>query len=126
MTERRQRQRNMTYLGGTMAFNAQNSTLNCLVRDLSQDGAKLELPAAAIAPPTFELRIRANEPPRHARIVWRTQRHVGVAFQPSTTSPPLGAQAAQTIRDMEQARQRAARRAPDASASRRTTDAAPS
>jgi hypothetical protein len=42
MLERRQHPRNRVYYGGMIAFNARNSTLACVVRNVSNRGAKIE------------------------------------------------------------------------------------
>ena len=42
MLERRQYPRNRVYYGGMVAFNARNSTLDCVVRNFSLRGAKIE------------------------------------------------------------------------------------
>jgi hypothetical protein len=56
----------------------------CLVHDLSNGGARLNLPDAAALPERFTLYLAARRGgPRECRVVWRTNRAVGVEFLPS-------------------------------------------
>ena len=50
MLERRRHQRNRVYYGGMVAFNARNSTLDCVVRNFSRRGAKIEFENSTMLP----------------------------------------------------------------------------
>jgi hypothetical protein len=44
MRERREFQRRRTFLGGRLAFNNQYGAIDCLVRNMSQNGASISTP----------------------------------------------------------------------------------
>jgi hypothetical protein len=44
MRERREFQRRRTFLGGRLAFNNQYGAIDCLVRNMSQNGALISTP----------------------------------------------------------------------------------
>jgi hypothetical protein len=50
MQERRQYRRGRTYLGGRLAFDAQYCAIECLVRNMSRNGAKLVFEGTALLP----------------------------------------------------------------------------
>jgi hypothetical protein len=78
--ERRRFSRGKTYLGGRIAFNHRWSTLDCLVRNLSQDGARIAFAAAAPIPGEFEVTIHGKGENRCAHMIWRDERQAGIQF----------------------------------------------
>jgi hypothetical protein len=80
MRERRAFIRGRTYLGGRLAFNNQYCTIDCLVRNMSQNGAKLVFEGTALLPGEFDLMLPQKSETRRARIVWRQQDEAGVSF----------------------------------------------
>jgi hypothetical protein len=81
MQERRRQQRQKTYLGGQVAFRQRYCAIDCLVRNLSQDGARLVLSEGEwVLPTEFDLLIPHRGDSRAARIVWRNRGDVGVQF----------------------------------------------
>jgi hypothetical protein len=80
MIERRKSTRSRTYLGGTIAFNKRNSTMDCQVRNVSPGGAKVVLTNAAIIPDHFDLTIARKDRSFRARMVWRGLNEAGVVF----------------------------------------------
>jgi hypothetical protein len=80
MQERREFQRGRTYLGGRLAFNNQYCTIDCLVRNMSQNGAKLVFQGTVLLPGEFELTLPQKGESRRARIVWRGEGEAGVTF----------------------------------------------
>ncbi|WP_375455573.1 PilZ domain-containing protein [uncultured Methylobacterium sp.] len=54
--------------------------LECLVWDVSETGAQVEVAADAIVPDRFTLAITAYEPPRDCVVVRRDGRRLGVRF----------------------------------------------
>ncbi len=50
MLERRHHHRNRVFYGGHIAFNARNATLDCVVRNFSPRGAKIEFENSAMLP----------------------------------------------------------------------------
>jgi methyl-accepting chemotaxis protein len=51
----------------------------CIVRDVSESGARLQVADPAAVPARFEIRI-ANGAWRNAQVRWRTRTEVGVEF----------------------------------------------
>ena len=101
MRERRGFQRGRTYLGGRLAFNNQYCTIDCLVRNMSQNGAKLVFEGAVLLPGEFEFTLPQKGESRRARVIWRQQDEAGISFlQPAVEGVvPLGM--ARRIRRLE-------------------------
>jgi hypothetical protein len=78
--ERRQHPRNRVYYGGMVAFNARNSTLDCLVRNFSPRGAKIEFENSAILPDRIDFEVERRGLSCLARLVWRDQNTAGLMF----------------------------------------------
>jgi hypothetical protein len=53
---------------------------SCIVRNLSETGAALDIPYAVIVPHEFNLIIEGNEASRDCRVVWRKENRLGVEF----------------------------------------------
>lgn len=53
----------------------------CLVWEVSETGAQIEVAAEIVAPDRFTLRVTAYEPPRRCRVVRREGRRLGVRFE---------------------------------------------
>ena len=58
---------------------------DCLVRDISALGARLEFSNAAAIPDVFELTFDAARTIRVCRVAWRTETQIGVEFRESST-----------------------------------------
>lgn len=80
MSERGKSDRARTFLGGMIAFNKRNSTMDCRVRDFSATGARVQLTNTAIVPDQFDLTIARKERSFRASMVWRSVNEAGVAF----------------------------------------------
>jgi len=80
MLERRQHPRNRVYYGGMIAFNAGNSTLDCIVRNFSPRGAKIEFENSAILPDRIEFDVARRRLSCSARLAWRDQNSAGLMF----------------------------------------------
>jgi hypothetical protein len=53
----------------------------CLVRDVSQGGARIDVNGAADVPDEFSLCLSASGPPcRRCRVAWRAERRLGVEW----------------------------------------------
>lgn len=77
--ERRSSPRLRTFKGATISL--EGVGLDCIVRNLSPDGACLDLEISTLAVlDGFELTIRPEGIQRHCRVVWRAGRKMGVAF----------------------------------------------
>jgi PilZ domain len=80
MNERRKIARCRTFLGGVIAFNRRNSSMDCVVRNLSPEGARVAFTGTAVIPEKFDLTITRQERSFSARMVWRRPDDAGVAF----------------------------------------------
>ena len=67
-------------IAARIAFNNGQSTLDCLIRNLSDTGAKLIVSAAVALPDSFDLLIPQKSVTRRVRIVWRRGEAMGVRF----------------------------------------------
>ncbi|MEA2903877.1 MAG: hypothetical protein QOG83_1600 [Alphaproteobacteria bacterium] len=89
MTERRSSTRKKSFLQGRIYFNQRRSSVDCLVRDISELGAKLKFSEAIAVPEAVELYIPNKEETYRARVQWRVGDEVGVAFGEDEASPAL-------------------------------------
>jgi hypothetical protein len=79
--------------GGKILFNDRRSVLDCTIRNLSPEGACLQVESLVGVPPAFDLLIDGEEAPRPCRLVWHSHDRAGVEFGSSqakepTTEPP--------------------------------------
>jgi hypothetical protein len=79
MQERRAVSRRRTFLKGVLTFNNGNSSEDCLVRDLTEAGALIELPHPE-APGSFDLLIPSKSLRASARVAWRVGGRFGLNF----------------------------------------------
>ena len=77
---RRHSTRRRTLKSGRIVFNNRNSTIECVVRNLSSRGALLELPNVTGIPEDFELYIDNEAKCRAASTIWRRDVKMGVEF----------------------------------------------
>lgn len=82
MTERRQQPRDKVMFGAVAAVNEQGSTRDCVVRNISDQGARIEFGSTTGLPDTIRLRIAKKDRSFLARIVWLRDNAAGVAFAP--------------------------------------------
>ena len=80
--ERRREVRLRSYLGGRITFNQRFSTMDCLVRNISDRGAKIVLSGQEALPDCFELEIIKRGARLQARIEWQRQGEIGLSFAP--------------------------------------------
>lgn len=65
---------------GSLAPHANGTSIDCLVWDHSETGARLEVEADAAVPDDFVLSMTAYARPRRCRVVWREGRKIGISF----------------------------------------------
>jgi hypothetical protein len=80
--ERRNPPRTRVLKGGKLIFNQHASVIDCTVRNLSNNGACLQLVTTLSVPEEFELSFDSFRTVRHCRVRWRTAEKLGVAFHP--------------------------------------------
>lgn len=87
MSELRRETRLRTFLKGRIVFNNGNSTMDCLVRDISASGARLVLSQTATLPDGFDLVIPAKDRTHKATLRWRRADSIGVTFAEEAAHP---------------------------------------
>lgn len=80
MEERRKVPRLKSLLRGRVYFNNRNSTAECLVRDISAQGARLIFADEVMIPDIVDLFIPAKDQTLRAHVVWRNANEAGLAF----------------------------------------------
>ena len=80
MDERRSRQRQRTLKAGTIAFD-RAAGIDCLLRNLSDTGACLEVESPIGVPDAFILVVEKDGLKRPCRVAWRSARRIGVRFE---------------------------------------------
>ncbi|SEP42857.1 PilZ domain-containing protein [Methylobacterium sp. ap11] len=93
MSELRRETRLRTFLKGRIIFNNGNSSMDCLVRDLSGSGARLMLSQTATLPGGFDLFIPAKDRTHKATLRWRKDDSIGVTFADEPVRAPAPAAA---------------------------------
>jgi hypothetical protein len=79
MIERRTAQRHRVFKHGTLAFHG-GGTVDCTVRNVSSNGARVDVASPVGLPPSFTLVIETDQFVRRCRPVWSRDVSVGVAF----------------------------------------------
>lgn len=80
MTDKRHSQRKKTLLGAWAEFGSHDSTMTCIVRNLSEGGAMIRLDNAVALPGEITLAIPQQGLRRKARVAWRRIDAAGLAF----------------------------------------------
>lgn len=80
MQEKRALPRKKTFLKGTLYFNNRLNSVECLIRDLTDHGARVQFSAPTSVPEAVELYIAARDQTVHGRVRWRKDDEVGLSF----------------------------------------------
>jgi hypothetical protein len=80
MKDRRTASRQRSFLQGRIFYNSRRSSVDCLIRDISDTGAKLKFSESITVPEAMELYIPNKDEFRRARVQWRFGNEMGVAF----------------------------------------------
>jgi hypothetical protein len=88
MLDRRQSPRDKVLYGGVAQVNERGSTMDCVVRNISEGGACVEFDQAARLPEEMNLTIARKGRSFLARIIWRQANRVGLAFRTMFTDAP--------------------------------------
>jgi uncharacterized protein YceH (UPF0502 family) len=97
MRELRHYRRTKSFLRGLIYDCRKRGAMDCMIRDLSEDGARIALSDTVALPEVIELDIPQRELRRRARVVWRRNGEVGLSFSQADRTPDL---AAMTAEDM--------------------------
>lgn len=87
MDERRRQSRLRSLLRGKIRSPRLVSALDCIVADLSEEGARLRVTGGGSAPDQFQLFIPLDGTVREATVHWRLNDELGVAFHNLDSAP---------------------------------------
>ncbi len=79
-TEQRRDQRQRTVHAGKVVYGDFRFMTDCIVRDLSEHGARIKVPDGAEVPERFHLFETRDHTLTPARSVWREGREIGIEF----------------------------------------------
>ncbi|MGN6570688.1 MAG: PilZ domain-containing protein [Pseudolabrys sp.] len=79
MQDRRSAPRHRTFKGGSISFDL-FAGIECVVRNLSETGACIEMDCPGSLPQDFSLVIKPENTRRACHLVWRTDNRLGVRF----------------------------------------------
>jgi hypothetical protein len=80
MIERRAVARHKTFIKGRIYFNNRLSSVDCIVRDVTDVGARLEASQSVALPDAFELYLPAKDEHFRAQVEWRKGSYLGVSL----------------------------------------------
>jgi hypothetical protein len=89
MTERRSGSRQKSFLQGRIFFNNRRTSVDCLIRDFSEQGARLKFSSMTATPDVVELYVPNKDETYRAKVEWRNADEIGVGFNLDEGSPPL-------------------------------------
>ena len=87
MGERRHSTRQKSFLRGCVHFNKRRSAVDCLIRDISDQGARIVFSDAVSVPDVVELYIPQKEQTLEAHVQWRHGDEIGLAFGDAGRAP---------------------------------------
>ncbi|MEO7224007.1 MAG: PilZ domain-containing protein [Devosia sp.] len=74
--------RRNTMIVATIVYDNGRSRLDCVIRNLSDGGAKLEFATVRGIPQSFDLLVPGHRA-HHCRVAWRALKELGVQFVPT-------------------------------------------
>ena len=86
--ERRALARHKTFIKGRIYFNNRLSSMDCIVRDITDRGARLEASESVALPDAFELYLPNKDEHFRAQAEWRKGDQIGVSWTPGTAFKP--------------------------------------
>jgi PilZ domain len=101
MQDRRGSVRRRTYLCGRIAFNSRHSTLDCIVRNLSHNGAMLEFAEPVLPSGEFDFCIVGKGENRRGRLIWRDGPRIGVTTDNAIANPVISLETERLIRKLK-------------------------
>jgi hypothetical protein len=79
--ERRRHVRMRTFKSARILLNAHHSAIDCMVRNLSESGARLNVASSIGIPERFDVIFDADKSIRGCRMVWHRDTQIGVEFE---------------------------------------------
>jgi PilZ domain-containing protein len=104
MNERRNSRRSKSFLRGFVYVSRKHGALACHVRDLSEKGARIIFSDTVTLPDVLELYIPQREQTLRARVQWRRNDELGLAFieaPRAAEAEPTAAEVAQRVAMLE-------------------------
>ncbi len=104
MGERRGSRRSKSFLRGFVYVSRKRGALACLVRDLSEKGARIVFSDNVTLPDVVELYIPQREQTLHARVEWRRNDEIGLGFtatESTAEAPPSATEVVQRVAMLE-------------------------
>jgi len=82
MVDHRRKPRLRTFKGGSILF-GMAAAIDCIIRNMSESGAALEVESPGSVPDDFTLLIKPEIIERECHVVWRSAGRLGVRFTSS-------------------------------------------
>jgi PilZ domain len=102
MIDQRSNTRRRSFLRAKVLFPNKAATMDCLVRDISETGARLDIGSQAVIPERFDLHIPQKGVTHRAVIRWRALEEMGVAFEGADpAAPPAATDLATRVQQLE-------------------------
>jgi len=81
MTEQKPMPRGRTFLAGKVISNYGQSTIDCIVRRISDTGAVIEVESVLGVPEHFHLLIPGEGEPQPCKRSWQSDKQIGLVFE---------------------------------------------
>ena len=104
MGERRGSRRSKSFLRGFVYVSRKRGALACLVRDLSEKGARIVFSDTVTLPDVVELYIPQRHQTLRARVEWRRNDEIGLGFtatERTAEAPPSATEVVQRVAMLE-------------------------
>jgi hypothetical protein len=88
---KRKKTRTPAFLGGTITYNRDRWSASCIVKNISEDGAKISGRNLPVLPDRFDLSIPQKRMKYRVQVRWRISDQIGVAFEHTYTAAELQA-----------------------------------
>jgi hypothetical protein len=101
VTERRSTPRHKSFIRGRVLFNHRRSSMDCIIREFTKSGARLEFSEAPVLPEAFEVHVPSKDEYFQAHAIWHKGHDIGIAWAPEEVplSPPESHRSADPLRD---------------------------
>src|SRR5215472_3063980 len=101
MAERRVTQRQKSFLRGCVYFNKRTRSLDCLIRDFSEHGARIIFSENVSVPDMVELHIPQKQRTLRAQVQWRHGDEIGLAFPDAVRAADGGGELGLRVAQLE-------------------------
>ena len=104
MAERRLAKRQKSFLRGCLYFNKRRGAVDCLIRDISGQGARVIFSDTVNVPDVVELYIPQKEQTVRAHVEWRHGDEIGLSFPDAAgepSAPPAAGDLAERVGKLE-------------------------